>query len=112
MLGSYKTYKNKYIDLLIDAWYDNYVGFTTKENIFEGYDDNSFKPEINMTRAEFVTAVVRFLKLEHKDNNYSAFKDTKGKWYSNDVDTMAYYGYINGYSDGTFRGDKSITRAE
>ena len=72
---------NKYIDLLIDAWYDNYVGFTTKENIFEGYDDNSFKPEINMTRAEFTASIVRMFDLKEDKNIEVNFKDIDDMWY-------------------------------
>jgi len=42
----------------------------------------------------------------------SDFKDMTGHWSKQDVEVLASHGIINGYTDGTFRPDLEITRAE
>lgn len=41
-----------------------------------------------------------------------AFSDTAGHWAESEIDAMTELGYLNGYPDGSFRPDDSITRAE
>jgi len=45
-------------------------------------------------------------------SNEVSFADASGKWYEDAVNEMASRLIISGYSDGSFRGEKSITRAE
>ena len=40
------------------------------------------------------------------------FTDTNGKWYEETINNCVNKGWVNGYEDGTFRGDNPITRAE
>lgn len=42
-----------------------------------------------------------------------SFKDIKGnEWYASHIPTAVYYGLINGYPDGTFKGSAPVSRAE
>ena len=64
----------------------------------------------NITRGEFATITARFLS-----NPYSTkdrFYDTEGHWAEVYINRAAEEGWINGYSDGTFKPDQAITRAE
>ena len=59
--------------------------------------------------------VTVFLAFQITAAVYSAsveFKDTKGHWAEQDIEKYAGQGIISGYSDGTFRPDNYITRAE
>ena len=50
---------------------------------------------------------------EPVDGEAQAFRDVRpGAWYYDAVTGAAGYGWISGYSDGTFRPEKTITRAE
>ena len=49
---------------------------------------------------------------ETNKNKKHVFKDSKNKWYEEYANTLWEYGYIDGYNDNTFRGNKTITRAE
>ncbi|MCI2058300.1 MAG: S-layer homology domain-containing protein [Oscillibacter sp.] len=44
--------------------------------------------------------------------NAESFSDTTGKWYRAAVTEMASRKIINGYSNGTFRGEAAVTRAQ
>lgn len=41
-----------------------------------------------------------------------AFSDVKGHWIEPAIALACYYGVVNGYEDGTFKPDKTVTRAE
>ncbi len=44
--------------------------------------------------------------------SYGSMADTDGYWAENEISAFVENGYVNGYADGTFKGDNSITRAE
>ncbi|MFR3072774.1 MAG: S-layer homology domain-containing protein, partial [Paeniclostridium sp.] len=76
-----------------------------------GYEDNTFRPENQITRAEFIKLVNRVFNLTEKAN--PNFKDISSQdWYYEDLRIAVKYGYINGYEDNTFRADNPITRQE
>jgi len=78
--------------------------------ILTGYPNGAFIGEGNITRAEFAVICARF-----SDGNPSggvAFTDVNGHWAEQYIRQAAALGWINGYSDGTFKPDEYITRAE
>ncbi len=78
----------------------------------KGYPDQSFRADGNMTRAEAAQMFFNLLR-EHDVVSSSSFKDTgQGAWYEEAAVKLNSLGVIKGYEDGTFRGDRTITRAE
>ena len=81
-----------------------------------GYTDGTVGPNRNITRAETAVMLYRLLTPERSEEittTNNSFSDVPASaWYSKEVSSMANGGYVTGYSDGTFGGDKSITRAE
>ena len=80
-----------------------------------GYTDGTFGPERDMTRAEVTTMFARLLTEQiEADKTYSnTFSDVpKGCWAANYIGHMQQFGIITGYSDGSFRPDAPVTRAE
>ena len=77
-----------------------------------GYDNGTFKPENNMTRAEAAQMFYNLLlKKDVSDNN--TFDDVStDAWYYDAVTTLSNMGIINGKGDGVFDPDGEITRAE
>lgn len=103
-------------DVLSKEWYYSYIGYLAKYNIIQGYEDKTFRPDAPVTRAEFVTMAVRFYGL-FDEVKYSAdttkYSDlSSGYWAIKDISFAKNIGWLNGYADGTFRGDNNITRAE
>ena len=82
------------------------------KSYISGYDDNTFRPDGNITRAETAAILYRVLT-NTKSGESISFSDIKeSAWYYESVTAMSKAGIINGYTDGTFRPDNQITRAE
>ncbi len=81
-----------------------------------GYPDGTVRPNASVTRAETATMLYRLLTDARREEIETAvipFHDvTPTSWYAQAVAAMANGGYITGYEDGTFGGNKPITRAE
>jgi len=82
----------------------------------KGYPNGSFKPTDTITRAEAATIFYRLLTDSTRKayaTTYNSFKDVPATaWYNTAVSTMAKLGIVNGGSDGYFRPNDPITRAE
>ena len=101
---------NPYSDVAADAWYNNAVSTLTNAGIIDGYEDGTFKPNGNITRAEFATIAVRFFEATYEGENL--FPDIDGHWAQDYINEAANAGIVDGYPDGTFGPQKLITRAE
>ena len=101
---------NDYSDVSEDAWYNNAVSTLTNAGILDGYEDGTFKPNGNITRAEFATIAVRFFEATYEGENL--FPDIDGHWAQDYINEAANAGIVDGYPDGTFGPQKLITRAE
>lgn len=80
-----------------------------------GYAKGTFGPERNMTRAEVTTMFARLLTEQiEADKTYSStFNDVaKGCWAANYIGYMQQFGIVTGYTDGSFRPNAPVTRAE
>lgn len=108
----YWSQTNGYTDVARDAWYNNAISTLSNLGIIDGYEDGSFRPNSPITRAEFTKIAVSFF--EYADIEYEGtFSDVaEGRWYTQFVAAAVEMGLIEGYPDGTFRPDASITRAE
>lgn len=70
-----------------------------------------FEPDRAATRYEVAQALYNLIDFENLSKNSVTFSDMVGE-YGNIINPLAQTQIINGYPDGTFRGDESITRAE
>ncbi|MGF7050196.1 hypothetical protein J2T13_004721 [Paenibacillus sp. DS2015] len=71
-------------------------------------DGGSFHANAEVTRAEFATMLVKALGLETSSS--TNFNDTKGHWAADANATLRSIGIINGYGDGSFKPNQSISR--
>lgn len=93
----------------IDMWAKDYINELAAAEIVNGYDDGTFRPDNQVTRAEFVAMLMRIVG---ETGGASDFEDVRGHWAESYIDKAAEYGYIDGYPDGSFKPDGYITRAE
>ncbi len=61
-------------------WAKNYIGQLYNLGYMAGYPDGTFKPDRNMTRAEFTSALITCLEVTPSDTVSSSFSDTRGNW--------------------------------
>ena len=107
--------KSSFKDVSSKDWFNNYIAYLEKYKVISGYDDKTFKPDEHITRAEFVTMCMRFYALDAKTvaAKKNIFNDVpKSHWASGYIYSAVGMGWINGYSDSTFKPDSNITRAE
>ena len=105
-----KTYSNTFSDVPKGYWAANYIGYMQQFGIITGYSDGSFRPDAPVTRAEFATIASRFEKLTEGSKSFADVPDTY--WAARYINFAATRGWVTGYSDGTFKPENTITRAE
>src|SRR5665647_2630116 len=92
-------------------WAEDTIQSWVDQGTIKGYEDGTFRPENNISRAEFMTLVNGiFGYIEVKATTYTDVK--ADAWYADAVAKAAAAGYINGYPDGTMKPDNSISREE
>ena len=90
-------------------WAQSAVNDMASRIIINGYEDGTFRPEGDITRAEFAAIIIRALGLP-AGLGESEFTDVaQSDWYCGYVGTAVQYGIITGYQDGTFRPQDNIT---
>lgn len=80
----------------------------------KGYPDKTIRPENYITRAEVAVLIAKletiFETIDVKDNVFNDIESNM--WFSSSINSLAQNGVMNGYPDGSFKPEKSITRAE
>lgn len=102
--------KLEFKDLDKKHWAKKYIDKLVELKIIQGYSDGTFKPENNITRAEFVKVLIKALKLEKTSGK--EFEDTKNHWAKNYLSTAYNEGIIKGRDKDRFYPDENITREE
>ena len=105
-----KTYSSTFNDVAKNCWAANYIGYMQQFGIITGYSDGSFRPDAPVTRAEFAAIASRFEKLTEGSKSFTDVPDTY--WAARYINFAATRGWVTGYSDGTFKPENPITRAE
>ncbi|SFL44170.1 Heme-binding NEAT domain-containing protein [Paenibacillus sp. 1_12] len=81
--------------------------------IVNGYEDGSFRPNGEISRAEFTVMIGRTLKLEGSGTKLDfADLDNVPTWAKPYLEQAVEAGIISSYEDRTFRADRKITRSE
>ncbi len=91
-------------------WAADSINRLVQLGAIKGYPDKTFRPDNNITRAEFVTVLVKAFKLAPADGKH--FADTIAHWAGKDIATASAYGIISGYDEFTFGPDDLITREQ
>ena len=101
--------------------YKTAVAWGVQNGIIKGYEDDTFRPNQAISRAQMVTMLYRYLSLEDvwgaaPDELKKAYdftdKDDIAAPFVEAVNVMANMGYIKGFEDGSFRPDETVTRGQ
>ncbi|HWQ74717.1 MAG TPA: S-layer homology domain-containing protein [Syntrophomonas sp.] len=94
-----------------DHWAKEQIQSWVDSGYIKGYSDGTFKPDNNITRAEFMTMVNNaYGYTEKTDIDYTDVAE--GSWYADAVAAAKAAGYIAGYPDNTMKPNNPITRQE
>lgn len=108
---TYETTRCSFSDVVRGDWFNLYVA--TLENadvIVDTRTNGKFRPNEAITRAELAAMLAQFADIKSAANS---FNDVSARhWASDEIAVCAKMGWINGYPDGSFRPDATITRAE
>lgn len=102
--------KDSFTDVSSARWSYPAVSALSQHGVIFGYGDGTFRPEQEITRAEFVSMVSRWKPGVGSET--VSFPDAAGHWAQNAIENAASNGWIAGYEDGTFKPEQPITRAE
>lgn len=104
---------NPFKDVKSTDWFYPYVKVAHASGVINGYPGGFFKPNNPVTRAEAVKVLVEAGGLNPNTGYNAGFKDVDGSaWYAPYVNYAAEQGMVNGYPDGTYGVNKSLTRGE
>lgn len=96
--------------------YEDSVDTLITLGLVNGYEDDTYKPNNTITRAEMAKLMVVALgqdgKVSEASKKQSRFKDMKGNWAYGYVNVASDLGVINGYPDGTFGPQNNVSYAE
>ncbi|MBP3359631.1 MAG: S-layer homology domain-containing protein [Clostridia bacterium] len=106
------TSSNSFSDVAEDRWSNVSVSSMAAAGFINGYENGTFGPGKPITRAEFATIASRFFNASDADKSGIPYSDVPGHWAEDYIVAASNMYIIRGYSDGTFRPDQYITRAE
>ncbi|MFH5183647.1 S-layer homology domain-containing protein [Paenibacillus sp. TAB 01] len=96
-----------------ESWAKEAILALASNGIINGYEDGTFQPEANITRAEMVAMIARIINLTTvQGTNGTAFTDIGDSWNQDQIEAAAKAGIINGQGEGSFAPDNNSTRAE
>jgi hypothetical protein len=96
--------------------YNEAIDYLREQNVVEGYDDGTFKPDRTINRAEFMKIIIaakfsqEYISLSMAGNCFSDVKSNQ--WFAPYICMAKNEGIVSGYPDGTFGPAKEISFVE
>ena len=87
--------------------------YLSEKEIINGYENGSFKPTQDITRAELLKIIFEGNKTKTSNPNTNCFPDVGyQEWYSKYICTAKDLKIISGYDDGNFKPNQTLNKAE
>lgn len=87
------------------------INYMQSENIVQGYNDGTFKPDQTINRAEFTKIIMEAIT-DKPLTDANCFSDVKNEWFAPYVCNAKISNFIDGYADGSFKPAQEINFAE
>ncbi|PWW31257.1 N-acetylmuramoyl-L-alanine amidase [Cytobacillus oceanisediminis] len=92
--------------------YSSEINYLLDRKVITGYPDQTFRPEVNVTREEAATMIGRAMGLNGQQRTTSFSDVPQSSYASGYIQSAVEKGILTGYSDGTFRPENKMTRGE
>ncbi|MDQ2085047.1 fibronectin type III domain-containing protein [Herbivorax sp. ANBcel31] len=99
-------------DVSNEHWASWAISYATDKGYFKGYEDNTFRPDRHITRAELSVVLCNYMGIETYVHESYSFEDITGHWAEDFINRLVSRGHIKGYPDDTFRPDNNVKRSE
>ncbi len=100
-------------DISNTPWATEYIYTLLSKGIISRSDDNTFRPNDNITRAEFVKMIAVMLGIEEDKSADAVFDDVQADdWYFGYVSALYKKGIVNGMTDTKFGAKENISRQD
>lgn len=104
--------ESSFEDINTDEWYNEYVIFAKNMKLISGYEDNTFKPGNNITRAESLSIITKVLDLQIQNEPTVPFSDVHDLWQKQYIEATLRFNIVSGYEDGNFGPNDNLTREQ
>ena len=94
-------------------WSKENIQYITDKGLIDGYPDGSFRPNGQITRAEFVMILAREAGVDLTSfSGKVPYSDVNDHWGASAIQWATENGVVDGYNDGRFLPDGNISRQE
>lgn len=91
----------------------NAIAYLKQKGVINGYPDGSFQPDKKVNRGEVLKMIFTAFNVSTHHNGNNPFHDVSGNdWFANYVLSAHQSGVVKGYSDGSFKPEKTVSRSE
>ncbi len=103
-----------FTDVTSRDWYSDDIGFAYHTGYFKGTSSTTASPTQSLTREEAVVLLCRNLRIPEKKGEALGFSDSRNlaEWSRGYIQAASEMGIASGYTDGSFRPQRAITRGE
>lgn len=102
-----------FTDLPKDHWAYNAIARLTKAGVLSGVTRTTFAPDRNITRMEMMTMLANATGKKGYNTTGTLFTDVEVTYWGNPIlSQLKQEGWVDGYEDGSFRPERTATRAE
>lgn len=91
---------SKYIDMIPETWKSRVVEKADQLGIIRGYDDGTFRPDANITRAEALKILMRTSYLQFENTSSPTYKDIITPWQEPYIKSAELLGVLYPKTDG------------
>lgn len=103
---------NPFTDVQKGAWFYKSMRFAYSNGLMNGMTESTFAPSMDLTRAMLVAMLYRY-EGEPAVTEASKFSDVEsGQWYTNAIVWASENGIVDGYGNGLFGTNDSVTREQ
>jgi len=93
------------------------IGYLKEKGVVKGYDNGTFGPKKRINRYDFIKIIIQanysLEEIHTCDQKSNLFSDVpQDQWFSGFICIAKKDGIINGYADGTFGGQNTVTLPE
>jgi len=110
MLFSAKAQAQPVLSDIQGNWAESVIKNLAEKGVINGYPDGAFKPDQNVTRAEFAKLVAK--TFGYTATAQTGFPDVREHWAQSYISAAAGQKVMNAFADGAFKPERTVSRAQ